>query len=145
MKFNRKIRLSIEEKFFSGKAILLLGPRQVGKTTLIKSILENRAEKHLYLDGDDPTVVEILENSNTETLRSLIGDNQIVYIDEAQRINNIGIKAKIIVDQFKDVQLLISGSSSFELNQQIQEPLTGRKWTYNLWPISWGEYEKEVG
>ncbi|MCH6234529.1 ATP-binding protein [Cognataquiflexum rubidum] len=145
MKFNRIIKASIEEKFFSGKAILLLGPRQVGKTTLLRAILENRKEKHLYLDGDDPTVVEILENANTETLRSLIADNQIVYIDEAQRINKIGIKAKIIVDQFKEVQLLISGSSSFELNQQIQEPLTGRKWTFNLWPISWAEYEKEVG
>jgi uncharacterized protein len=145
MKFERSIQESIQEKFFSRKAILLLGPRQVGKTTLLRSILENRKEKHLYLDGDDPTVVEILENANTETLRSLINDNQIVYIDEAQRISNIGIKAKIIVDQFKDVQLLISGSSSFELNQQIQEPLTGRKWTYNLWPISWVEYEKEVG
>jgi predicted AAA+ superfamily ATPase len=145
MKFNRIIKASIEEKFFSGKAILLLGPRQVGKTTLLRAILDNRKEKHLYLDGDDPTVVEILENANTETLRSLIADNQIVYIDEAQRINKIGIKAKIIVDQFKEVQLVISGSSSFELNQQIQEPLTGRKWTFNLWPISWAEYEKEVG
>jgi uncharacterized protein len=145
MKFERSIQESIQEKFFSRKAILLLGPRQVGKTTLLRSILENRKEKHLYLDGDDPRVVEILENANTETLRSLINDNQIVYIDEAQRISNIGIKAKIIVDQFKDVQLLISGSSSFELNQQIQEPLTGRKWTFNLWPISWVEYEKEVG
>ncbi len=145
MKFKRKIIDSIEEKFFSGKAILLLGPRQVGKTTLLRSILENRKEKYLYLDGDDPTVVDILENANTETLRSLIADNQIVYIDEAQRISKIGIKAKILVDQFKEVQLLISGSSSFELNQQIQEPLTGRKWTFNLWPISWGEYEKEAG
>ncbi|MCL6257861.1 ATP-binding protein [Aquiflexum sp. TKW24L] len=145
MKFNRIIKASIEEKFFSGKAILLLGPRQVGKTTLLRAILDNRKEKHLYLDGDDPTVVGILENANTETLRSLIADNQIVYIDEAQRINKIGIKAKILVDQFKEVQLLISGSSSFELNQQIQEPLTGRKWTFNLWPISWAEYEKEVG
>lgn len=145
MKFNRIIKASIEEKFFSGKAILLLGPRQVGKTTLLRAILDNRKEKHLYLDGDDPTVVEILENANTETLRSLVADNQIVYIDEAQRISKIGIKAKILVDQFKEVQLLISGSSSFELNQQIQEPLTGRKWTFNLWPISWAEYEKGVG
>jgi len=145
MEFDRQILSSIEEKFFSGKAILLLGPRQVGKTTLIKSILEKRKEKFLYLDGDDPTVVELLENANTENLRSLISENKIVYIDEAQRIGDIGRKAKIIVDQFKDVQLLVSGSSSFEINQQMQEPLTGRKWTFNLWPISWTEYEKEVG
>jgi predicted AAA+ superfamily ATPase len=122
MEFDRQILSSIEEKFFSGKAILLLGPRQVGKTTLIKSILEKRKEKFLYLDGDDPTVIELLENANTENLRSLISENKIVYIDEAQRISHIGLKSKIIVDQFKDVQLLISGSSSFEINQQMQEP-----------------------
>lgn len=145
MEFERKIRDSIIEKFFRGKAIILLGPRQVGKTTLLKSILNSRNDKYLYLDGDDPKVIDILENANTETLRTLIGDNRVVYIDEAQRINNIGIKAKIIVDQMKEVQLIISGSSAFEINQKIQEPLTGRKWTFNLWPISWNEYEKEVG
>ncbi len=145
MNFERSVQESIEKKFFSGKAIVLLGPRQVGKTTLIKTILKTRNEKFLYLDCDDPTVQEILENANTEILRTIISDNKIVYIDEAQRIGNIGLKAKIIVDQLNHVQLILSGSSAFELNEKIQEPLTGRKWTFHLWPISWQEYEKEVG
>jgi uncharacterized protein len=145
MKFERSIQESIQKRFFSGKAIVLLGPRQVGKTTLIETILREREEKFLYLDCDDSTVREILEQANTETLRAIIAENKIVYVDEAQRISSIGLKSKIIVDQFKHVQLVLSGSSAFELNAKIQEPLTGRKWTFHLWPIAWREYEKEVG
>jgi predicted AAA+ superfamily ATPase len=145
MNFERSIQDSIEKKFFLGKAIVLLGPRQVGKTTLIKAILKAKEEKFLYIDCDDYTVQDILEHANTETLRAIIGDNKIVYIDEAQRISSIGLKSKIIVDQFKHVQLVLSGSSAFELNEKIQEPLTGRKWTFHLWPIAWHEYEKEAG
>jgi uncharacterized protein len=145
MNFERIIQDSIEKKFFSGKAIVLLGPRQVGKTTLGMTILKKRDEKFLYMDCDDPTVQDILENANTETLRAIISDNKIVYIDEAQRVSNIGLKAKIIVDQLSHVQLLLSGSSAFELNEKVQEPLTGRKWTFHLWPISWIEFENEVG
>lgn len=145
MKFERSIQELIQAKFFLGKAIVLLGPRQVGKTTLIETILRGREEKFLYLDGDDSTVREILEQANTETLRAIIADHKIVYIDEAQRINAIGLQSKIIVDQFKHIQLVLSGSSAFELNEKTQEPLTGRKWTFHLWPIAWQEYEKEVG
>ncbi|MBW3470088.1 ATP-binding protein [Arthrospiribacter ruber] len=145
MKFERSIQELIQKKFFLGKAIVLLGPRQAGKTTLIETILKGREEKFLYLDGDDSTVREILEQANTETLRAIIADNKIVYIDEAQRISAIGLQSKIIVDQFKHIQLVLSGSSAFELNEKIQEPLTGRKWTFHLWPIAWQEYEKEVG
>lgn len=145
MKFERSVQESIQKKFFSGKAIVLLGPRQIGKTTLIETILRGREEKFLYLDGDDSTVRKILEKANTETLRAIIADNKIMYVDEAQRISSIGLQSKIIMDQFKHVQLVLSGSSAFELNEKIQEPLTGRKWTFHLWPISWQEYEKEVG
>ncbi|MFD2202370.1 ATP-binding protein [Shivajiella indica] len=145
MNFERIIQDSLEKKIFSGKAIVLLGPRQVGKTTLVRAILKKRDEKFLYMDCDDPTVQDILENANTETLRTIISDNKIVYIDEAQRVSNIGLKAKIMVDQLSHVQLVLSGSSAFELNEKVQEPLTGRKWTFHLWPISWLEYEKEVG
>jgi len=145
MKFERSVQESIQKKFFSGKAIVLLGPRQVGKTTLIETILRGREEKFLYLDGDDSTVRKILEKANTETLRAIIADNKIMYVDEAQRISSIGLQSKIIMDQFKHVQLVLSGSSAFELNEKIQEPLTERKWTFHLWPISWQEYEKEVG
>lgn len=133
----------ISAKLGKGKALIIVGPRQVGKTTLIKTILEKR--KYLFLDGDDPTVRNLLTNPNTEQLKNIIGKNKIVFIDEAQRIENIGITLKIITDQFKNVQLLASGSSAFELKNQITEPLTGRKWEYLLLPISWKEFEDNIG
>ncbi len=139
----RAIKDRIQAKIGSGKAIIILGPRQVGKTTLIKDILDKKA--FLFLDGDDPTVRNLLTNPNTEQLKSIIGSNKIVFIDEAQRIENIGITLKIITDQFKNVQLIVSGSSAFEINNKINEPLTGRKWEYKLFPISWKELEDNIG
>ncbi len=133
----------IIKRFGNGKVILLIGPRQVGKTTLFNKLLEGK--EYLFLNGDDPTVRKILSNPNLEQLKSIIGKHSIVFIDEAQRIENIGITLKLISDQLKSVQLLVSGSSAFELNNQTQEPLTGRKWEYHLYPISWTEFEMDVG
>ncbi len=141
--FNRVIQAKIIAKLGKGKAIILVGPRQVGKTTLMETILKK--EQHLFLDGDDPTVRNLLTDPNTEQLKSIIGKNKIVFIDEAQRIENIGITLKLIKDQFKNVQLLASGSSAFELNNKINEPLTGRKWEFQLFPISWKEFEDNIG
>lgn len=140
---NRIIQPKILAQLGKGKAIIIVGPRQVGKTTLIETILEK--EQHLFLDGDDPTVRNLLTNPNTEQLKSIIGKNKIVFIDEAQRIENIGITLKIITDQFKNVQLLVSGSSAFDLKNKLNEPLTGRKWEYQLFPISWKELENNIG
>ncbi len=139
----RILEEKIAQKLDKGKAILVIGPRQVGKTTLINSILENRA--HLFLDGDDSTVRNLLTDPNTEQLKSIIGNHNTLFIDEAQRIENIGLTLKIITDQFKNTQLLVSGSSAFELNNQTSEPLTGRKWEYKLYPISWQELEDSIG
>jgi len=86
-----------------------------------------------------------LEIVNAETLRQIIGKNRIVFIDEAQRIKNIGLVLKIIIDQIKPTQLLVSGSSALELANEINEPLTGRKWEYMLYPISWQELEQHIG
>lgn len=133
----------IGEKLHKGKVIIVIGPRQVGKTTLINELL--KSESFLFLDGDDPTVRELLNSPNTEQLRSILGGYSLFFIDEAQRIKDIGITLKLIHDRFKDVQLLVSGSSSFELSGLTQEPLTGRKWTFFLFPISWEEWEKQVG
>ena len=141
--YTRTLFNTINTKIGSGKAIILIGPRQVGKTTLIRSLIEDK--KHLFLDADDPTVRSILNNPNTEQIRSIIGLNKIVFIDEAQRISGIGLTLKIITDQFKDVQLLVSGSSSFDLSRELNEPLTGRKWEYELYPISWEEFEDYHG
>lgn len=139
----RIIERKISEKLFTGKTIVLTGPRQVGKTTLIKEVLKGR--DFLFLDGDDPFVRTRLTNPNTKEIESIIGSATIVFIDEAQRIENIGISAKIINDQFKQVQLIMSGSSAFELRNQTNEPLTGRKWEYFLYPVSYEEYEKSAG
>lgn len=143
MLVERILKNNIIENFHLGKAIVLIGPRQVGKSTLIREILKQ--QDFLFLDGDDFTVKQQLDEPNTSYLRRLIGEKKIVFIDEAQRIKNIGITAKIIIDQFKDVQLILSGSSAFELNNEINEPLTGRKWEYNMYPFSYEELEKSVG
>lgn len=140
---SRSLKPIIESKISTGKAILIIGPRQVGKTTLINEVLYGK--DFLFLDGDDPSTRQLLTNPNTEQLKDLIKDKPFVFVDEAQRIENIGISLKIIVDQIKSTQLFVSGSSSFEISNLTSEPLTGRKWEYTLYPISWSEFESHVG
>ena len=141
----RQLQEKVEDRLFDGKAIVLMGARQVGKTTLVKRILETRKTEVQFFDGDDPTVRRLLDEPNSEQIRQMIGEAGIVFIDEAQRIPNIGLTSKIITDQFKDKQLILSGSSAFDLNSSIQEPLTGRKWSFNLFPVSWKEWQDHVG
>ena len=140
---NRDLTDVIQKKLHKGKVIVIIGPRQVGKTTMINALLKNKA--YLFLDGDDQSVSDLLSSSNTEQLKSIIGDYKYVFIDEVQRIQNIGLKLKIMVDQIKDVQVIVSGSSAFDINNITQEPLTGRKFEYQMFPVSWSEYEKNVG
>jgi predicted AAA+ superfamily ATPase len=135
----------IERALFKGKAIIVSGARQVGKTTMLEQILHQYQDKLLTLDGDDITIQELLNRPNTQQIKQIIGDMKIVFIDEAQRIPEIGLTSKIIIDKFKDVQLILSGSSSFDLSSKVNEPLTGRKWTFNLWPVSWEEWQNHVG
>jgi predicted AAA+ superfamily ATPase len=133
----------LSEKLFKGKTILLIGPRQVGKTTLIHQILEQK--EYLFLNGDDPLVRTLLTNPSTKEIEGIIGKQKILFIDEAQRIENIGLTAKIIHDEFEGVQLIMSGSSAFELRNKTSESLTGRKWEYFMYPISYEEYEQAKG
>ncbi|MBP7077503.1 MAG: ATP-binding protein [Bacteroidales bacterium] len=142
---DRIIENQIREVLFKGKAILLIGPRQSGKTTLIKKIIKNFENETIIFDADDPSVENLLTRPNTLQISQLIGNKTIVFIDEAQRIKDIGITSKIIVDQFSEVQLILSGSSAFDLTQQTNEPLTGRKRTFNLYPISWNEWQNHSG
>jgi hypothetical protein len=141
---NRELEHRIRSKIHKGKAIILLGPRQTGKTTLILKILSASGE-FLLLNCDDPVVREQLDNANIESLRQMLGKYRTVFIDEAQRINNTGLTLKLITDTFKNIQLLVSGSSSFELADRINEPLTGRKWEYFLYPVSWKEFSDHAG
>ena len=140
---SRRLLQNIRARLHKGKVIVLVGPRQVGKTTMINALLKNTP--YLFLDGDDPTVCEELSVANTEILKGIIGDHKYVFIDEVQRIPNIGLKLKIMVDQIKTVQVIVSGSSTLDINNLTQEPLTGRKFEFQMYPISWGEFEKSVG
>lgn len=139
----RTLQSILEQRIGSGKAIILTGPRQVGKTTLIEAIL--RGTEFLFLNGDDGSIRAMLSEPNTEEIRTILGRHKFVFIDEAQRIQGIGLTMKIITDQFKEVQLFASGSSAFDLSNHLNEPLTGRKWEYRLFPISWEEYEAHHG
>ena len=141
--FDRTIENTIKEKIKGGKAIVVVGARQVGKTTLLKEILKDK--DYLFLDADDPSTRSLLQNPTTEQIRTFIGEYKYIFLDEAQRIPGIGLTLKIITDQFKKVQIFVSGSSSFDLGNELNEPLTGRKWEYELFPISWEEYEDKIG
>jgi len=122
----------------AGKAILLFGPRQTGKTTLLHQVLDDK-EGVMWLNGDEADVQQLFENASSTRLKSYFGSHTTVVVDEAQRIANIGVKLKLITDQIKEVQLLATGSSAWELANRTQEPLTGRKWEYFLYPLSFGE------
>ena len=135
----REIEKQIENRLFKGKAILVFGPRQVGKTTSIHSILEKNNQKCLFLNGDEADVRETLENTTSTNLSLLFGEHKIIFIDETQRINGIGITLKLITDVLKDVQVIATGSSAFDLANETQEPLTGRKYEFQMLPISFQE------
>ncbi len=139
----RNLQNKIESKLNKGKVIVLVGPRQVGKTTVINALLKNIP--YLFLDGDDASVCDEISNANTETLKNIIGNYKYVFIDEVQRIPNIGLKLKIMVDQIKNVQVIVSGSSTLDISDLTQEPLTGRKFEFQMFPVSWNEFEKNVG
>ena len=134
----------IVQKFGKKKAILILGARQTGKTTLIKKIMNQSSDSTLILNADLPVVQQQLENPSVNDLKQIFGKAKLVFIDEAQRIKNIGITLKIIIDEIPDTQLIVTGSSAFELSNNINEPLTGRKFDYRLYPISWLELSNHI-
>ena len=132
----REIQSVIEQKFFKGKAIVITGSRQVGKTTLLRQIASKMELPVLMLNCDEPEVRSLLSDANVQKLQSIIGKHTLVMIDEAQRVKNIGLTLKLIVDTWPHVQLLVTGSSSLDLANEITEPLTGRKFEYHLYPFS---------
>ena len=143
--YKRDLQSIIQERCFQGKAIILLGARQVGKTTLLKQIIQEQHVAALYLNCDEPQTVTALTNCNLKELQMIIGANQFVVIDEAQKVNNIGLALKLIVDNMPNVQVIATGSSAFELRNCLNEPLTGRKYEYQMFPISSKEIYQSLG
>lgn len=138
MKIKRTIEQKIKDYFFKGKAIIVYGARQVGKTTLIKSLSESHPD-NLYLNCDEPDVRQMLTNRSSTELRHMLAGKRVLFIDEAQRVKDIGITLKLLIDNIKDLQIVATGSSSFELSDSVTEPLTGRKYEFYLHTLSIGE------
>ncbi len=132
----RTLQDRIEHCFYKGKAIIIYGARQVGKTTLIRKIQEKVVHDSLYINCDEPDFREALTDITSTELKHIIGRKRIVFIDEAQRVKNIGLTLKLFVDHFTDVQVVATGSSSLDLSNEIVEPLTGRKYEFHLFPFS---------
>ncbi|MFH1878263.1 MAG: ATP-binding protein [Candidatus Omnitrophota bacterium] len=132
---DRTIRENIESRLFEGKIIIIYGARQVGKTTLVKKI-QDKYEASIYLNCDEIDVRQALQNKTSTELKEALGSARLVIIDEAQRVENIGVTLKLLVDNYRDIQIIATGSSSFELSNKIKEPLTGRKYEYYLFPLA---------
>ncbi len=139
MYFRRIIQNQLEKALSRKKVIILYGARQVGKTTLVKKIIEDSSSKSLYLNCDEPDIRELLTQKTSTELKRLVGDHRLVVIDEAQRVLNIGLTLKLLSDNFPGIQVLATGSSSFELSNRFKEPLTGRKIEFQLFPLSVAE------
>jgi hypothetical protein len=135
---NRFLQPQLESLLGSHKAIILMGARQVGKSTLLQLLLGQKQDV-LWLNGDNNDVQTLFTAISAERIHSLMGTKRILVIDEAQRIPNIGVQLKIIIDQLPEVQVIATGSSSFELASKVKEPLTGRKREFKLFPLTFNE------
>ena len=137
----RDLKAVLDSKMGKGKVLLLIGPRQVGKTTLLKNMLESvSSEKKVqFWNCDESDVRQFLSEANSAKLKSFVGNSDFIVIDEAQRVKDIGLTIKLLHDSFPNVQLAVTGSSSLDLSNSINEPLTGRKFEYNLFPFSTNE------
>jgi len=144
MMIKRLIEKKIVDALNQKKAAIIMGARQTGKTTILHQLFDNRSDA-LWLSGDDSDVQLVLENISSTRWKAIIGQNKILIVDEAQYIENIGIKLKLVTDQLPDIQLIATGSSSFDLANKINEPLTGRKREIMLFPLSFAEMTEHHG
>lgn len=140
----RYIYKNIENKLFKGKIIIIAGARQVGKTTLLKQLMKDMTNT-LWLNGDELQVQNLFGNASSDRLLSEFKGYKVVIIDEAQRISDIGLRLKLIADSDSDIQVIATGSSAFEPANKVNEPLTGRKWEYQMYPLSFGEMAEHHG
>lgn len=139
MVIRRIIQHSIENRLFKGKVVIIYGARQVGKTTLIREIEKKYPNESMYVNCDEPDVRELLTDATSTELKTFIGQKRLIFIDEAQRVKNIGITLKLLADTLSNIQVVATGSSSFDLSNEIIEPLTGRTYEFYLYPFSFEE------
>ncbi len=134
----RTIKQKIIDSLYKNKIIILYGARQVGKTTLVKDIMKEIGVKDetVYYNCDEPDIRESFTNKTSTELKFLLSNKKLIIIDEAQRVKNIGITLKLINDNYPEIQIIATGSSSFDLSNKITEPLTGRKREFYLYPFS---------
>ncbi|MGV8133615.1 MAG: ATP-binding protein [Mangrovibacterium sp.] len=140
----RLLETTIRSKLNQSKAIILVGARQVGKTTLLKSLFQDRDDT-LWLNADELDVQNLFSTISSSRLKAIIGKKKNIIIDEAQRVRDIGLRLKLITDSIPEVQLIATGSLSFDLANKVNEPLTGRKWEYQLFPLSFAEMVNHHG
>lgn len=140
----RSLAHKIKENLHKGKAIIILGARQVGKTTLLKNLF-GKTKNVLWLNADNYEVQELLEKPSSNRFKSIVGSNKYIIIDEIQRIQDAGLKLKIFVDELPQIQVIATGSSSLNIASSITEPLTGRKFELFLFPLSFSEMVEHHG
>jgi uncharacterized protein len=141
--YQRTIKKQIEDWMFKGKIIIIYGARQVGKTTLAKELMSQYGSEAKYIDCDLISNSQALEAQEPNLLKQFIGDYKVVVIDEAQRVKNIGLNLKILHSYFPDLQVIATGSSSFDLANEVNEPLTGRAIEFLLQPLSLQEIKQK--
>lgn len=139
MKIHRLQLQKLQSSVEVGKVIVIYGPRRVGKTTLVKEFLSTYTNSFLFFNADELATRELFSSQNAKLFAEALGKTSLVVIDEAQRIPEIGLNLKILVDSFPDLAIIATGSASFDLANKINEPLTGRKTTLTLYPISFEE------
>jgi len=141
MLIERQVYSLLEKKLQENKVVLLYGPRRVGKTTLLEELSKNLEDKEKikFVNGETLIIQNELSSQSIEKLKSFVGENSLLIVDEAQKIPNIGLNLKLIIDHIPNIKIIASGSASFSLAQKVGEPLTGRKKTVHLYPISVNE------
>lgn len=145
MKIKRSLLSQIQDTLQPGKVLVLYGPRQVGKTTLAKDLIETLPFRSKFVNADEIVYRNVLSSQSRQQLGELLGESELLVIDEAQRVPEIGLNLKILADGFPHARIIATGSASFDLASKISEPLTGRKIIFNLYPVSYGEIRETLG
>ena len=136
MNYQRKLLTTLQKWMFRGKVLIITGARKVGKTTMLLFFLSEKSNSTLYINAEEPANKRLFDDLSVPKLKEMIGDNEIIIIDEAQQILNIGLCLKLMVDNFKDKQIIAIGSSALDIADKVFEPLTGRHFLFHMYPLA---------